>query len=405
MESSYVLDSRLRGNDTLGLARLGNNRLLHSVKVFLLLQGAIGGAVMPAVGKSPFGSVFRGPPSDDRCSGPMQAEAGNIWHRSEKPATGFWRGRSGLSRRQWLLGMLEVGGWTALQGAGPPSAAFADETTPQPELFPRPAPGVEIWDAHVHLDGGTGTPSDRARFLLKYADRMGIRRLILCMGPKFQPDPTPDQLREQNDAVLEAIRVAPDRFLGFVYLNPKHREASLQEIERCVVRGPMVGIKLWVAMRCQEPALDPLMRRAAELRLPVLQHTFFRLGGNLPGESSPDDLVQLAARHPQVNFICAHTGADWERGIRAVRAQKNIWVDICGSDPTAGFVEMAVRELGYQRVIFGSDASGRSLASQLAKVLSAGLPPEAQKAIFRDNIARLIEPVLAWQPQQPPQPS
>ena len=277
---------------------------------------------MPAVGKSPFGSVFRGPPSDDRCSGPMQAEAGNIWHRSEKPATGFWRGRSGLSRRQWLLGMLEVGGWTALQGAGPPSAAFADETTPQPELFPRPAPGVEIWDAHVHLDGGTGTPSDRARFLLKYADRMGIRRLILCMGPKFQPDPTPDQLREQNDAVLEAIRVAPDRFLGFVYLNPKHREASLQEIERCVVRGPMVGIKLWVAMRCQEPALDPLMRRAAELRLPVLQHTFFRLGGNLPGESSPDDLVQLAARHPQVNFICAHTGADWERGIRAVRAQK-----------------------------------------------------------------------------------
>ena len=60
MESSYVLDSRLRGNDTLGLARLGNNRLLHSVKVFLLLQGAIGGAVMPAVWKSPFGSVFRG---------------------------------------------------------------------------------------------------------------------------------------------------------------------------------------------------------------------------------------------------------------------------------------------------------------------------------------------------------
>jgi len=33
MESSYVLDSRLRGNDTLGLAPLGNGRLLHSVKM------------------------------------------------------------------------------------------------------------------------------------------------------------------------------------------------------------------------------------------------------------------------------------------------------------------------------------------------------------------------------------
>ena len=355
--------------------------------------------MMPTVRQAPFGSVFRRLRPAHRCSGNMQAEAGNIRHRSEKPPTRFWQDRSGLSRRQWLLGMVQAGGWTALQVAVPASDALAAEAAPQPESFPRPAPGVEIWDAHVHLDGGTGTPSDRARFLLKYADRMGMRRLILCMGPKFQPDPTPQQLREQNDAVLEAIQVAPDRFLGFVYLNPKHPEASLQEIERCVVQGPMVGIKLWIAMRCHEPALAPLMRRAAELRLPVLQHTFFRLGGNFPGESSPDDLVQLAARHPQVNFICAHTGADWERGIRAVRAQKNIWVDICGSDPTAGFVEMAVRELGYHRVIFGSDASGRSFASQLAKVLSAGLPPEAQKAIFRDNIARLIEPVLARRQQ------
>jgi len=34
MESSYVLDSRLCGNDTLGLARLGNGRLLQSAKCY-----------------------------------------------------------------------------------------------------------------------------------------------------------------------------------------------------------------------------------------------------------------------------------------------------------------------------------------------------------------------------------
>ncbi len=324
---------------------------------------------------------------------------------SEKSHSGSTRAQVGLSRRQWLMASLQAGAWTAIGAAMPPSEPIVAEAVAKPEWLPRPAPGVEIWDAHAHLDGGTGSPADRARFLLKYMDRMGIRRMILCMGPKFEPDPTPEQLREQNDAVLEAIRVAPDRLLGFVYLNPKHPEASLREIERCVVQGPMVGIKLWVAMRCHEAALDPLMRRAAELRLPVLQHTFFRLGGNLPGESSPDDLVLLAARHPNVNFICAHSGADWERGIRAVRAQKNIWVDIAGFDPTAGLVEMAVRELGPQRVIFGSDVSGRSFASQLAKVLSASVPPEAQKAIFWDNIARLIEPVLTRRNRHPPNPS
>lgn len=343
------------------------------------------------IGKGAVSPVFRGPKSFRTCFREIQSQ-------TKRPL-------SGLSRREWLLAGLQAGIWAAIQAAMPPSEGLAAEAAPKPDWLPRPAPGIEIWDAHAHLDGGVGAPADRARFLLKYADRMGVRRLILSMGPKFEPDPTPEQLREQNDAVLEAIRTAPDRLLGYVYLNPKHPEASLQEIERCVVHGPMVGIKLWIAMRCHEPALDPLMRRAGELRLPVLQHTFFRHGGNLPGESSPDDLVHLAARHPKVNFICAHSGADWERGIRAVRAQKNIWVDISGFDPAAGLMEMAVRELGPQRVIFGSDASGRSFASQLAKVLSAQLPPEAQKAIFRDNIARLIEPVLTRRNQHPLNPS
>jgi len=48
-----------------------------------------------------------------------------------------------------------------------------------------------------------------------------------------------------------------------------------------------------------------------------------------------------------------------------------VTAEICGSDPTAGIVEMAVRELGAQRVMYGSDFTGRSFASQLAKVYGA----------------------------------
>ena len=33
MDFSYFLDSRLRGNDTLGLARQGRGKLLHSAKM------------------------------------------------------------------------------------------------------------------------------------------------------------------------------------------------------------------------------------------------------------------------------------------------------------------------------------------------------------------------------------
>ncbi len=67
--------------------------------------------------------------------------------------------------------------------------------------------------------------------------------------------------------------------------------------------------------------------------------------------------------------------------------------EFCGGDPTAGFVEMAVRELGERRVIYGSDFAGRSFASQLAKVLGADIPESSKRLILAGNIRRLLTPI------------
>jgi predicted TIM-barrel fold metal-dependent hydrolase len=106
------------------------------------------------------------------------------------------------------------------------------------------------------------------------------------------------------------------------------------------------------------------------------------------------ELADLARRHPSASIICGHTGADWEIGIRAVRDCKNVCVDLAGSDPTAGLTEMAVRELGAERVIYGSDAGGRSFASQLGKVFGAEIPESAKRMILGENLKRLLSPML-----------
>lgn len=256
---------------------------------------------------------------------------------------------------------------------------------------------MKIWDAHCHISGvglTEATPEQRLGKLLAIADRMGIERVCVFMGMRFSHDPSPSDLRRDNDEVLRAIEKFPDRAFGFVYLNPKHVDVSLAELERCVAHGPMVGVKLWVAQRCSAAALDPIVRRAAELKAVILQHTFYKINGNLPGESTPEDVAELAARHPTVPLICGHTGADWERGIAAIRHLKNVYADLAGSDPMVGFAEAAVRELGAERVIYGSDAAGRSFASQLAKVFGANLPDATKQLIFRDNLKRLLLPIL-----------
>lgn len=254
---------------------------------------------------------------------------------------------------------------------------------------------MKIWDLHCHLTGVTGaTPEERMTQLIAIADRMGIERLCVYMGIPWSLDPSPETFRKENDQVLRAIGKFPLRTFGFVYLNPKHVEASLAELERCVANGPMVGVKLWVAEHANAPGLDPIILRAAELKAVIFQHTWFNLTGGKPGESTPNEFAELAARHPAVPLICGHTGGDWEPGIRAIRHLKNVYADLAGSDPVAGYTEMAVRELGAERVLYGSDAGGRSFASQLAKVYGADISEDARRLIFSENLKRLMLPIL-----------
>lgn len=260
---------------------------------------------------------------------------------------------------------------------------------------PSATPAEEIWDLHGHLAGGVGkSPQARMERLIQVADRVGVAKVCVYMGMTFSYDPKPDEFRRQNDEVLQALQTAGKRALGFVYLNPKYVDESLQELNRCVADGPMVGVKLWVAMRADAANLDPILRCATELNAVVFQHTWIKVSGNLSGESTPMELAVLADRHPQARLICGHAGGDWEIGIRAIRSSEHVAIDLGGGEPMAGFTEMAVRELGPERIIYGSDVPGRGYGTQLAKVYGAQLSTEQRQLILAGNLKRMLGPIL-----------
>lgn len=261
-----------------------------------------------------------------------------------------------------------------------------------------PDRSLRIWDAHSHLGALPGAnPEQRMEVLVRHMDRLGIERLILSQGfEEYDSHATPEQVRIENDRVMRAVRHFRDRAYGSLYVNPEHVEASLREFDRCVRDGPMVCVgEVQADLRCNAPQLDPIVERAAAMNVPILQHTWLKTMGNEPGESTPYDVVELARRHPKAQLICGHTGGNWELGIRIIRDTGNVYADIAGSDPTSGFVEMAVRELGAKRVLYGSDVGGRSFASQVAKVLGADISDEDRKLILGGNIRRLLQPVLS----------
>jgi predicted TIM-barrel fold metal-dependent hydrolase len=283
-----------------------------------------------------------------------------------------------------------------LNSVGIAGNIVALNATPKlPEVGPRGG-RFRIWDVHSHLHSVPGdTPEERMDVVIRCADRLGIERILLSQGYSADEHPTPDQLRAENDRVLRAIRRFPDRAYGSVYLSPNHLDFSLKEFDRCVRDGPMIGVgELEADKRCNAPELDPIVERAVAMKVPILQHTWLKTEGNFPGESTPEDLVELARRHPDAHFICAHTGGDWERGIRMIRATKNISAGVAGFDPTSGVVEMAVRELGAERVVYGSDVGGRSFGSQLGKVMGAEISDSARELVLGANLRRLLDPIL-----------
>ncbi|MCA8994507.1 MAG: amidohydrolase family protein [Planctomycetaceae bacterium] len=203
----------------------------------------------------------------------------------------------------------------------------------------------------------------------------------------------------QPEALLKPLETWPDMLMGMIMLNGQRVDASLDALNRWLRDGPMLGVYFPgggpAALSCSHPNFHKLVQRIAELRGVIVQHTWFKTGGKQsPGESTPSELAELAARYPEQKFICAHAGGEWEKGIRAVRESPNILVETSGFDATAGFIEMAVRELGPERIVFGSHLPSRSLGTELGKIIGASIPERAKSMILGENYRNLLQPIL-----------
>jgi hypothetical protein len=254
-----------------------------------------------------------------------------------------------------------------------------------------------IWDGHCHMADFEGeTPTQKMASMLRLADRMGIERMCIFLGYPFNFNADPKEMRRENDQVLEAVAHSEGRAYGYAFMSPAYPDACVDEVNRCIRDGPMIGVKfeLDTPKLASAPEMDPIIARVGELKAVVMHHTYIKTTGNMVGESTPMDLVPLARRHPSTTIIRGHTGANWDIGIRAIRDTKNVYADLCGSDPLNGYTEMAIRELGVERVMYGSDIGGRGVASQLAKVMGAKMPEAARRMILGENLRRLLRPIL-----------
>jgi len=242
---------------------------------------------------------------------------------------------------------------------------------------------VSIIDCHAHVGPSRGIdrPNDPDQ-IVRLMDRLGVERNVIS-GLMFA---TGVRVESMNDWVAECLRAHPDRFLGYCYVNPNLAESVDAEIQRCFEHPGFAGFKLhvgWNGVPYDSERYAPVYALAAVQGLPILAHTW--------GDESVRALARMGRRYPDIPFLCGHSGAgDVEINLEEARRTPNLYLELTYSGGTPRLVERLVREVGAERVVFGSDTILFAASHQVGKVVFADIT-EAEKAqVLGGNAKRLF---------------
>ena len=168
---------------------------------------------------------------------------------------------------------------------------------------------------------------------------------------KLKKDPQKVNIvqKPDNEGIARIIEKFPDKFLGWIFINPLMPE-SLDELDRWKDSPGMIGVKIhpfWHQFPIE--AVEAVGRRTEELGLPLLVHLGFDASGNYRW---------LIDKFPRLKIIIAHLGVPFYKKLwpEVIRNQ-NIFMDISSTyHVDEGMVHRAVKEVGAHKCFFGTDS-------------------------------------------------
>jgi predicted TIM-barrel fold metal-dependent hydrolase len=262
---------------------------------------------------------------------------------------------------------------------------------------PMPSEPIEAIDAHGHygrydcgraeivnefMTGDAAVVADRAR-------RAKIRLTIVSPLEALLP-------RGQGDAVMgnrNAARVVEEHsgLLQYVVIDPRHPE-TYRQARAMLERPKCVGIKIH-----PEEHAYPINEFGAEIFRFAAEHGAVVLSHSSEQNSLASDLVAWADRFPETTLILGHLGWGWDgdytHQVRAIQRSRhgNVFTDTSSARSIVPrLVEWAAREIGSDRILFGTDTPLYLAAMQRLRIDQAELTDAEKKQILCENAERLF---------------
>ncbi len=240
-----------------------------------------------------------------------------------------------------------------------------------------------IFDSHVHV-GAWVTP-DFAGHSTTLVETAATLLAAGIGGALVMPSDSGD-----NDALLAELDAwsGPVRFVAAAWAMPD--QAGFATL---LAPGRFGAVKIHPSF-CRRPVTDPCWRpaiqAARDMKLPVVVHC-----GRWQQMAGWGLLMEVAARWPDVDFVMAHMGGDSPALVTAASDAiadsgfRNVYM---GTESIREYwlISRAVRTVGADRILFGSDHNLNAPASFLAVIDAAGLSCEERDAVLGGNARRLF---------------
>jgi len=167
---------------------------------------------------------------------------------------------------------------------------------------------------------------------------------LKILGKPYVIETDPD-----NEKVFNTVRKHPDKFLGWICVNPNGKKDQVAEFEKYKNSEGFIGVKAHPFWHHFKPVeLAPVAERLAGTGKPLLIHAGFGEEGNFEA---------LLKKVPSLKLILAHAGfpgyADtWEK----IKHLKNVYLDLSQTSYTSEkATRKAVNIIGADRLFFGTD--------------------------------------------------
>lgn len=247
-----------------------------------------------------------------------------------------------------------------------------------------------IIDGHAHIGTYSKFYPLRVRTVqqtIKAMDMAGIEKMVVSHIESFSYDPV-----EGNRRLKDDIDKYPGRFIPFFNVHPRYEEQAAAEIKKCAGDWGWKGLKLHPQYQvypanCSE--VKKVIEQTSKYNCVVLYHS----GDNYVGSLCPPSLIaDVAKDFPETTIVMGHMGvSDWPEAIEVAKLYKNIILDTTSCIINYGVVEYAVKHIGKERVIWGSDFPFYPFELGISKIIDSELDEESKEFILGKNIQRIMK--------------